>query len=474
MVLDKLGRALGKGAKALGGGELEVIKWPEDLDPENYVAWKYPKEEIRLGSVVIVNEAQRAVFLRDGKLMGILGPGRHVLDTQNVPFLQGFMEGVYGETPFKATIVFINLLQYEARFGDRAFIDWVGVHLLFNGTYYFTVDENKIETFYVRFMGVQSEVTKEEVRRKVNPFIVSTLVDAFAEYASEQARQGRTLQNVSDFLAMVGEFGDYVKAKVAQRVNDMYGLNLTDIMLKIDISEEDKQILQMSGPRAFAAMYQRDWLGRERVAESLSKAEGAGAVAPFVMMPWMMYPPMPPQQPPQQRMTPPAKPGAPGQPPQQPYQQPYPPYPYPPQQYPYLYQYPPQQPPQQWQQRPPSPQQYPPQPWQPPQQPYPPQQYPPQQQPPQQWQQRPPSPQQYPPQPWQPQQQPYPPQQYPPQQPYYGTVPGQAPAQPAPVKAVCPYCGREIPPFSPVCPYCAQPIKWCPDGRPVKADSSEC
>ncbi|MEB3860825.1 MAG: SPFH domain-containing protein, partial [Desulfurococcales archaeon] len=321
MVFDKIGRALGKGAGKIAGGERVVIKWPEDLDPESYIAWKYPRDVIDLGSVLIVNESQRAVFLRDGKILGVLGPGRHMLDTQNVPFLKGLVEGLYGESIFKANVVFINLLQYEARFGDRAFIDWVGVHLLFNGTYYFTVDENKIELFYTRFMGVQSEVTKDEVKRKINPFIVSTLVDALGEYASEQARAGRTLQNVSDFLAMLGEFGEYVKAKVAQKVNEMYGLKLNDIMIKIDISDEDKAILQMSGPRAFAAMYQRDWQGRERIAESLSKAQGSGAVAPFVMMPWMMYPPQPPPQQQGQPMTPPARP------------QQYPP--------PYPYQYPP-------------------------------------------------------------------------------------------------------------------------------------
>ena len=439
MVFDKLGKALGKGAKIVGGGGLEVIKWPEDLDPQNYIAWKYPNEDIKLGSVAIVNESQRAVFLRDGKLLGVLGPGRHTLDTQNVPFLHGLVEGLYGETIFKATVVFINLIQYDARFGDRAFIDWIGVHLLFNGTYYFTIDENKIELFYTRFMGVSQEVTLDEVRRKVNPFIISTLIDAFAEYSNEQARQGRTIQNVSDFLAMISEFSDYAKAKVAQRVNDMYGLVITDITLRIDISEEDKQILQMSGPRAFAALYQRDWTGRERIAESLSKAQGSGAVAPFIMMPWMMYPPMPPQQPPQPPMTPPAKPGQPPTPPGPAQQRPPQGYPYP---------YPPYPP-------------YPGYPYPPPQQP---------QQPyPGQAQQRPPQPTQYPPQPWGYQQYPGYYQQQPPQQ-----APQAPPQAPPMTKPKCPYCGREIPAFSPVCPYCAQPIKWCPDGRPVRADSKEC
>ncbi len=438
MVFDKIGKALGKGAKAFAG-DVEVIKWPEDLDPEQYIAWRYPKDVIRWGSVVIVDESQRAVFLRDGKLLGILGPGRHVLDTQNVPFLQGVVEGLYGESIFRSNIVFVNLRNYENRFGDRAFIDAVGVHLLFNGVYYYTVDENRVETFYAKFMGVKSEVTPSDVKKRVDPVLIATLQDAFAEYATEQMRQGRTVQNFSDFMAMLGEFSEYAKARISQKLNEMFGLRILDITLRVDISEEDKRILQMSGPRAFAAMYERMWAGRERISENLAKAEGGGAVAPFVMMPWVMYPPPgQPGQPQQAPMTPPVKPG----------QQPPPQYPYPPG-YPY---YPPQPYPQQYPQPYPPPQQRPPGPQAPQPAPYP-------QQP---WQ-RPPAPYQYPPQPWQAQ----------PAAP--GQQPQQAPQTPAAGgQATCPYCGRPIPPFAPVCPYCAQPIKWCPDGRPVRADSSEC
>ncbi len=308
MVFDKLGRFIGKGVRAAGGGGLEVIKWPEELDPAAIVAWRYPKEDIRLGSVLVVDESQKALFFRDGKLMGVLGPGRHVLDTQNVPFLHGLVSGLYGETIFKADVVFVNLLQYEGRFGDRAYIDWVGVHLLFNGTYYYVVDEERLETFYVRLLGRRSQLSVEDVRRTVNPMIVSTLVDALGEYATSQARAGRAVQNVTDFLALLNEFSDYVKARLAEKISEMFGISIQEVTLRIDISEEDKRILQMSGPRAYAAMYEREWKGRETVAKNLAQSPATGVAAPFIMYPWMMYPAMPPapqQQPP---MTPPAMP----------------------------------------------------------------------------------------------------------------------------------------------------------------------
>ncbi len=411
MVFDKFGKFIGKGTKIVAG-DPEVIKWPDHLDPRSYVAWRYPKNEIRIGSVLIVNEAQKALFFRDGKLMGVIDAGRHFLDTQNVPFLQGLVTGLYGESIFKADVVFVNLLRYQDQLGGRAFIDWIGVHLLYNATYYYTVDENRLETFYTRVMGTSSEVTSDDIREMIAPIIDSTLRDALAEYATEQARMGRTIQNVSDFMAMLNEFSDYVKARISQRVNEMFGIAISELVLRLDISDEDKRILQMSGPRAFAAMYEREWMGREKIAEKLSQGQGsagtAAAVAPFIMMPWMMYPP--PMPPAQQQMTPPQQPGQP--------QQQRPPYPY----YPYPYPYPPQQ-------------QYPGY-----QYPYP---YPPQQQ------------------------QPYPPPQYPPQQqPAQQQQPQQIP------QLVCPYCGRPIPYMAPVCPHCAKRIKWCPDGRPVKEEDN--
>ncbi|MCE4625222.1 MAG: SPFH domain-containing protein, partial [Desulfurococcales archaeon] len=293
MVLDKFGKILGKAATGLGEKKPYVIKWPEHLDPEQYIAWRYPHTDIPFLSVVIVDEAQKALFFRDGKLMGVLDSGRHTLDTQNIPFLRGLVEGAYGETIFKATIVFVNLRQYHENFGGRAFVDAVGVHLLFNGTYYYTVDENRLELFYVRLMGTKDELTKDDVKAKVTPFINRNLIELFGEYAVEQMRQGRYIQNVSDFMAMLSEFGEGVKAKIAQRVNDYFGLKITDVLIEtLDISEEDKRILQMSGPRAFAAMYERDWAGREAISKNLAQAKGtAGTVAPFMMFPWMMYPP---------------------------------------------------------------------------------------------------------------------------------------------------------------------------------------
>jgi len=64
----------------------------------------------RMGSQVIVNESQMAVFVRAGKALDGLTPGRHTLSVANLPILSGLIGmATSGRTPFTADVYFINL-----------------------------------------------------------------------------------------------------------------------------------------------------------------------------------------------------------------------------------------------------------------------------------------------------------------------------------------------------------------------------
>ena len=63
-----------------------------------------------MGSRVIVQESQAAVFVRQGQALDVLGPGSHVLSTGNIPILAGLIGMVTsGNTPFTADVYFVNL-----------------------------------------------------------------------------------------------------------------------------------------------------------------------------------------------------------------------------------------------------------------------------------------------------------------------------------------------------------------------------
>jgi membrane protease subunit (stomatin/prohibitin family) len=64
----------------------------------------------RMGSQVIVNESQAAVFVRGGEVLDALRPGRHTLSTANIPILAGLIGlATSGRTPFTADLYFVNL-----------------------------------------------------------------------------------------------------------------------------------------------------------------------------------------------------------------------------------------------------------------------------------------------------------------------------------------------------------------------------
>ena len=73
----------------LGRQFRKVIQWESD-DP-NTIVWKYPlerKEEFMRNSVLVVREGQKAMFIREGKLADVFGPGTHKLDDlKNKPHL---------------------------------------------------------------------------------------------------------------------------------------------------------------------------------------------------------------------------------------------------------------------------------------------------------------------------------------------------------------------------------------------------
>jgi membrane protease subunit (stomatin/prohibitin family) len=64
----------------------------------------------RMGSQVIVNESQSAVFVRQGQVLDALGPGSHTLSTANLPILSSLIGFVTsGRNPFTADLYFVNL-----------------------------------------------------------------------------------------------------------------------------------------------------------------------------------------------------------------------------------------------------------------------------------------------------------------------------------------------------------------------------
>ena len=70
---------------------IDVVKY--DGNDEEF-AWKFPSEDLRLGTQLVVKTAQTAFFIRSGKVLDQFEPGRVTLKSGNIPLLNKIINGL--------------------------------------------------------------------------------------------------------------------------------------------------------------------------------------------------------------------------------------------------------------------------------------------------------------------------------------------------------------------------------------------
>lgn len=92
---------------------IEVIDWVETS--QDIVVHKFPDNgnNIKMGAQLTVRESQIALFVNEGKIADIYGPGRHELTTENMPIMTTLKGWKFGfKSPFKVDIYFVSTKQF--------------------------------------------------------------------------------------------------------------------------------------------------------------------------------------------------------------------------------------------------------------------------------------------------------------------------------------------------------------------------
>ena len=90
----------------------DVIKYEGD---NTTFIWKHPCEDFNSMTQLIVHESQEAIFFMNGQALDLFGPGRHTLETQNLPQVGKFLNrAIGGESPFHCEVYFTNKTEQMA------------------------------------------------------------------------------------------------------------------------------------------------------------------------------------------------------------------------------------------------------------------------------------------------------------------------------------------------------------------------
>lgn len=101
-----------------GGVKELAIARPDEF--KNHIVYKHPDQTIPMKAQLTVEADELALFFRDGKLVGQLGPGRHTLDSSNIPFLGQLVDKFTGGNLWIAEVYFVTVREMTAvKFGGQ-------------------------------------------------------------------------------------------------------------------------------------------------------------------------------------------------------------------------------------------------------------------------------------------------------------------------------------------------------------------
>ena len=222
-------------------GELiEVIDYVEQ-DPR-VVIHKFPDADanIKYDAQLTVRESQQALFLDQGRIADLFGPGQHRLVTDNLPILTTLRSWKMGfDSPFKADVYFISTRTFTGlKWGTPNPVilrdpEFKQVRVKAFGTYWLKVSDPKL--FFREFAGTGKELRIDELEAALRDVVSPRFAEALAESGV----------SVMDMVGNYTELGD--------RIRPILQLDLNPLGVEI----EKFQITSTSLPEEVEAFYDK-------------------------------------------------------------------------------------------------------------------------------------------------------------------------------------------------------------------------
>jgi len=217
---------------------IDVLEWTESGD--GTVAWRFPMadNEIQNGAVLTVRESQMAVFVNEGQVADVFGPGRHTLTTQTLPVLTNLKNwDKLFASPFKSDVYFFSTRQQiDQRWGTQQPVtirdkDFGAVRLRAFGNYAWRVVDPKL--FMKEISGTRETYTVADLDGQLRGFMLQHISDAVAQSGVA----------FLDLAANQVEFAAQLKTATAPEFARI-GLSLDTVTLQnVSLPEELQKIL---------------------------------------------------------------------------------------------------------------------------------------------------------------------------------------------------------------------------------------
>ncbi len=259
----------------LRGELIDVVEWIDDS--RHTLVWRFPRyhNQIKYGAQLIVRPGQQAIFVREGRVADVFGPGQYRLETKNLPVLSTLAGWKYGfDSPFKAEVYFTSTRQIaDLKWGTpnpvmMRDVDFGPIRLRAFGTY--TLRAIDPRALLNELVGADSSFETDEI----SELIRSIINHAFAELVA--SADVAALDLAENYRALSEE----LRKRVVSKIDDEFGLDLPQLYI-VNISlppEVEKALDARTGMNVVGdlARYQQFQIG---AATPVAAANPAGGLA---------------------------------------------------------------------------------------------------------------------------------------------------------------------------------------------------
>jgi len=250
---------------------VEVVKYNGNPD---VFAWKFPSEELGTWTQLVVNESQEALLFKGGQALDLFAPGRHTLETANIPILNHIINLPFGgRSPFAAEVWYVNkAYSLDVKWGTPSPIQLqdpkykVFVPLRSFGQFGIQIEDSR--KFLIKLVGTLPIFDKENIVKYFRGLYLTKVKDAISSYLIYKQISALEIN------AYLEELSEHLKEKM-QPVMYEYGIKLVNFYVNdINIPEDDPAVIKLK--EALAKRAEMDIIGYSYVQErSFDTLEGA-------------------------------------------------------------------------------------------------------------------------------------------------------------------------------------------------------
>ncbi len=218
-----------------------VIKY--EGDNKTFV-WRHPTQDFNNGSELIVHESQEAIFMVDGEVLDTFGPGKHILETENLPIAKTVMKlGTGGRSAFHAELYFVNLTEQMAiKWGTDSKISYLDPVYDFpieiGACGEMSVSVNNSAKLLIKLVGTEKELSQERLVTFFRAFLMTRVKSIISQdIISKKISVFEIDMNLADL-------SNSVKTQLTDDFVD-YGVNLNSFLITTVLKpDEDRNYIK--------------------------------------------------------------------------------------------------------------------------------------------------------------------------------------------------------------------------------------